>query len=200
MKWYKWPYYFIAWLFPIYLLTFFTNVSTSAFLKWYYNASPPVGDYYAQIEYSVSFPPLTEKIFLLIWILGFVICCFFLVLTISGIGKSLNLGEKLFPFPAFVINQTAASALYIILGIITNHDGKLYFFTVYLRFVINEFNRDIITEKNEFLCTIVINVIITLIFTAISIFFYLREYDRQSYRLERECQRREEMKENNEKA
>lgn len=74
------------------------------------------------------------------------------------------------------------------------------FFTVYLKFVINEFNRHIITEKNEFVWTVVINVIITLIFTAISVFFYLKEYDRQSYRLERERQRREEMEENNEKA
>ena len=185
--------YPLGWLFTIYASSFIIGVSTSSGLTWYYNATPGYGDYTANIEYYVSFPDITEKMFFLIWFIGFAITCFTLVLLIDGISKRLNSGERPFSNAFFAVTQAAAAILYLVVGVLTGYNGNLYFFTVFFKFVLNKFSPRMITTENEFLIVTFINIGIVLVFVITSVVMYQRERNRRLYVLERERLHKEEM-------
>lgn len=194
MKILKHIYYPVLWIFTLYASSFVVNVATSGGLTWYYNASPGYGNYTASIEYYVSFPDITEKMFFLIWFIGFSLTCFIIILIADGISRKLNRGEHLFPQAEFAIAQSVVAVLYLIIGVATGYNGRLYFFTVFLRFVLNEIAPQMITPENEFAFATGINCVLTLIFVIFTVIFYQKERKHQQYRLERERLHKEEMR------
>ncbi len=153
-----WVLYIPAWFIPVYLIPIVNNVCASGFLSWYY------------LE---SLPPLTEKMFLLLWLVMMVMTCIMLALTIDGTSHKQNGNGKLFPISAFIISQAISSVVYIVGAVFSGYENRFYYPTSLLSYTINEFNQDIITKENESSWLLFLTVFITAIFSGLSIAVYL---------------------------
>lgn len=126
-----------------------------------------------------NFPPLTPNILLLIWAGQLALHCVALALLISGVSKKQNLGGVVMPLSAVVINQTAASAVYIIVAIVSKYNEKLYYSLHLITDVINKYVPGTVSEQNQSKWLLILCIVHMIIFSAVAVIFYFIERTRQ---------------------
>ena len=124
-------------------------------------------------NYFDSNMPLTIGVYVIIFIVGLLIPCFFLALSADGVASSHYVGEKNTSLAVMIINQIASSAIYVVMGPICGYNRRCYYTVSLLSNIINEANRDIITNANEDIWMLLITVLHMLVFTAVAVSFYL---------------------------
>ncbi|MBR6649885.1 MAG: hypothetical protein IKL36_00570 [Clostridia bacterium] len=165
----KWFIFFIGWFIPIYLIPCFNNLIASEFLIWYYT--------------DMHLPPLSWKMFLLMWIVMMVMTGIILSLAMDGVSKKQNLG-KLYPLSVVIVNQIAAGVTYMLIAEITDYKGLLYYPGVFLSFVINEIDSDIINSVNESTWLFWLTLISMIILLAAGMLSYFQQRNRQARLIE----------------
>ena len=152
--------YLISWLGPVYVISFVCNLATTGFLSWFY---------------GMRFDELTPRLYLWGWLACMALICLFINLFESGAAKLHYAGRNNYPLSITIVNQSVASVLYIVIAFLSNFKGLFYFPSVYLAYVINEFDPNIITNSNETAWTVILMLLHTLAFTAVGIIAYLKE-------------------------
>lgn len=155
--------YMISWLCPVYIVSFVWDVATTALLTWFY---------------GMRFDELTPRLYLWGWLACMALIGVAIYILEDGVAKSHYVGGKTYPLAATVISQVVAVIIYIVVGFISNFKGLFYFPSVYLAFVINEFDTNIITNGNEETWNIVLMVLHALFFAAVGMIAYIREKNR----------------------
>jgi len=161
----KWFVFYIGWFIPIYLIPCFNNLMASEFLIWYYT--------------DMHLPPLSWKMFLLMWVVMMVMTAIILSLAMDGVSKKQNLGG-LYPLSLVIGNQVAACVIYILIAEITDYKGMLYYPGVFLSHVINEFNSGIITYMNERTWLFFLSAFSMLILSTFGMLSYFQQRKRQA--------------------
>lgn len=163
--------YYLSWVLPVYLFSVFFDLGLSGFLAWYY--------------YEMKLPEITPRLYLLVWIGCMVLICMFMYMFINGVAKKHYSERHDYPKTTFIISQYAATITYVLITVMAKFEGMLCFPSVYLAFVINEFNPDIITDANQEVWTAVFVLFHAIIFTAVGACAYLKERKRLVDKYER---------------
>ena len=167
----KWVSYFFSFILPIYSISAVFDLGLSGFLTWYY--------------VTMGLPRITPRLYLLVWIACMILICMFMYIFINGVAKSHYSAKHNYSIVAFIINQSVATIAYILVAILSKFNGILCFPSVYLAFVINEFNHDIITDTNQEVWMVILMLLHIVTFTAIGIYAYLKERKRLVDKYER---------------
>lgn len=162
--------YFVTWTAAVFGVSVFNYFAVVPVLSWYSGE---------------NLPPLTPHIMLLIWIGGMALHCVALALLISGVSQKQNIGGVLFPLPAVIINQAAASAVCLAVGIASKFNSMLFFSAHFMTAVINKYAPGTVHSQNQSIWIFVLSFVIIAIFTAVSTVFYFIERKRQNEMLKR---------------
>lgn len=149
--------YFGLWLAVVFGVSVFNNLVVTSTLSWYD---------------GWNFPPLTAHFYLLIWVVGMLLCGVVLALTSDSVSSKQNSGGIPIPLGYVIINQAAAAIVYIAVGFSSGYSKMLYFSPNFMCDVINRYSPDMITDENRAVWLFALTVAHMLIFTAVSLYFY----------------------------
>lgn len=156
--------YFVAWLAVVFGVSAFNDLAVTSTLAWYD---------------GWNFPPLTAHFYLLIWVVGMLLCCIPLALAADSISSKQNQGGIPTPTRYVVINQAAASAVYVAVGFVGGYNKVLYFSPNFMCDVINRYSPDTVTDANRAVWLFILCVVHLLIFAAVALVFYYIERNKQ---------------------
>lgn len=162
--------YFLRWICTVYSITFIWDLTVTGFLYWFY---------------SWKFDELTPRLYLWGWLFCMALITVAVYMIEDGAARVHYAGGKTYPLAATVASQIVALVVYIALAFVTNFKGLLYFPSVYLAYVINEFDANIIVNSTERTWAIVLMVLHGIYFAAVGLVAYLRERKRLVDKYER---------------
>lgn len=157
--------YSASWLAVVFGISAIDNLATTSFLTFYY---------------GWNFPPFTPHMLLLIWVSETAFCGLVLALVMNSVSSKQTAGGIPAPLPSVIINQAAASAIYVIAGVVLSYNRMLYFLPTYMCYVINEYLPGTVTDANRSIWLLIFTTAHMLIFTATALIFYFSEQNRQT--------------------
>ena len=83
------------------------------------------------------------------------------------------------PLPVVLINQAAASAVYIIAAIVSKYNEMLYYSSHLMTSVINKYVPGTVSEHNQSTWLLILCIVHMTIFSAVAVIFYFIERMRQ---------------------
>ncbi|MBE6587930.1 MAG: hypothetical protein E7647_05910 [Ruminococcaceae bacterium] len=137
-------------------------------------------------------PPFSWKINLLIWLSGIVLMAVVFGLVMDGICKSHYRKRKAMPLSVIIINHIAAVAVYIGVAVFSGYYERLYYMPRFLYQILSEAVPTLLRTSYVNRVYFVLCAFHTMIFSAMSLYFYLWEWKRQQHILKREKEYREE--------
>lgn len=99
--------------------------------------------------------------------------CFLLALSADGIASIHYVSEKKTHLAVMIINQIAASVIYVAMGHYFNYNKRCYYTVSILSSIINELREGTITDANRGSWMLLLTIIHMLVFTFVAVLFYL---------------------------
>ena len=177
--------YFASWVLCVGGCSLYYKYFWDKFFSFYY--LDLYNDAYGFVP--AGMPDFNWKINLIIWFSGVLFIGFVFFLICDSVCKSHFKSRKKFPLLPFIINQLAATALYVCAGVLSDYEPWFYYMPIFLlsRVIGLAFPNTITVYNFDSWMTALI-VFHSIIFSAIPVYFYLKERQHQLHILKREAE------------
>lgn len=184
--------YFFAWIACVLGVSYYYKGFWDIFFHAYYQDMD-------ELLYGFTpagMPEFNWKINLIIWLSGIILMGFIFWLVMDDVCKGQYKKRKPMPLWVIIVNQGAASALYLIIGVLSGYWDLFYYMPRFLIEIVGEALPSVsFANTDRLLFSLILH---TAVFSALPLYFYFKERQHCHHILKREEEYRKELLEKGE--